>query len=188
MYLATRLLVRTALSRYEPVAPAAWRFESNEHGRPFVPRSPLSFSLSNTRGLVVCAVARHLELGVDAELCSRAMCRSKSLSSTAPAEAAALRALPPACQPLRFLEYWTLKESYIKARGLGLTLPLDRFRFVFDEQHTPHIEFDTCLGDDGASWRFMQFRLRSHLVALCVRLGSKSELKVLTGWRVLFDS
>ena len=35
-YLLTRALVRTTLSRYAPVAPAAWRFRANEHGRPEV--------------------------------------------------------------------------------------------------------------------------------------------------------
>src|SRR5689334_21221175 len=35
-YLVSRALVRTSLSRYAPVAPGAWAFGENEHGRPFV--------------------------------------------------------------------------------------------------------------------------------------------------------
>ena len=47
----------------------------------------------------------------------------------APTEVTALRSLPAAQQPERFFVYWTLKESYIKARGLGLSLPLAEFAF-----------------------------------------------------------
>ena len=44
-----------------------------------------------------------------------------------------LRALPPERQKERFFEYWTLKEAYIKARGMGLSIPLGKFSF-----HYPH--------------------------------------------------
>ena len=75
-YLLTRALCRTVLSRYAAVAPTDWRFRTNQWGRPEVDRpSPayadLRFNLSNTRGLVVCAVAQGGEIGVDVELIDR---------------------------------------------------------------------------------------------------------------------
>jgi 4'-phosphopantetheinyl transferase len=41
----------------------------------------------------------------------------------APLEVDALGALPAAERLGRFFAYWTLKESYIKARGLGSPCP-----------------------------------------------------------------
>src|SRR5262249_6094892 len=125
MYRATRALVRTVLSQYRDVAPADWRFETQEHGRPFVasPRldEPLQFNLSNTRGLVVCAVSESLvEMGVDVERNDRvesAMQIAERFFS--PSEVRTLMALPPEERAERFATIWTLKESYIKARGLG---------------------------------------------------------------------
>src|SRR5690606_35218364 len=44
-FLATRALCRWVLSRYAPVAPEAWRFETGPHGKPHIasPATPLWF-------------------------------------------------------------------------------------------------------------------------------------------------
>ena len=48
------------------------------------------------------------------------------------AERAQLDALPAAERPDRALSLWTLKEAYIKARGMGLSLPLQEISFLFE--------------------------------------------------------
>ena len=56
-YLATRALVRSALSHYRPLAPEEWRFQPNAHGKPATdPDCGLRFNLSNSLGLVVCLI------------------------------------------------------------------------------------------------------------------------------------
>ena len=60
-----------------------------------------------------------------------------------PLEAAALRALPADRQRARFFDYWTLKEAYIKARGMGLAIPLEQFSFLLDDWPAPiRVAFD----------------------------------------------
>jgi 4'-phosphopantetheinyl transferase len=179
LFLATRALVRSVLSNYAAVSPGDWRFAANEHGKPFV-SAPIivpsvHFNLANTPGLVVCAISVAHELfGVDAE---RIDCgveateiadRYFSLS-----EASRLRALPiPERQGL-FLAYWSLKESYLKARGLGLTLPLGQFSFRVDDEIS--IEFDTGFADDAPSWRFALLEAPPHhIVAISVKTGGAS--------------
>lgn len=160
LYLATRALARTTLSAYAPVAPAAWRFAEGSHGKPYIdaprPAPRLHFNLTNTLGLVVCAVSvAHDAIGVDAENVARAG-ETVSIADSyfSPFEVRALRARPAVEQPRRFFSYWTLKESYIKARGLGLALPLDQFSFHLDEGPEIGVSFDPRLGDDAARWRF----------------------------------
>ena len=168
--LATRVLARTVLSRFEPVAPAGWRFVPGPHGRPEIEGHPtaLRFNLSNTRGLVVCAVARGAEVGVDVERLDRRAPLDVADRFFARAEVAELRALPPDRQPSRFFDYWTLKESYIKARGLGLALPLGKFAFVISEGQPPRVEIDPSVGDDGSRWQFTQLEpTPEHRVAVC---------------------
>ena len=48
----------------------------------------------------------------------------------------------PHQQQYRFFEYWTFKEAYIKARGMGLSLPLDKFSFQYPDDHAVEIAID----------------------------------------------
>jgi 4'-phosphopantetheinyl transferase len=87
-----------------------------------------------------------------------------------PQEVQDLRALPDEEQQMVFFDYWTLKESYIKARGLGLALPLRHFTFVRRPGLSPAICFAPELHDDPSSWQFAQFwATRDHRMAVAVR-------------------
>lgn len=182
-YLVSHALVRLTLSRYAPVRPEAWTFRTNAYGRPEVvgegsPR--LHFNLSHTDGMAVVAVAFDAEVGVDVENAQRPG-ETVSLADRffAPAEVAALRALPAERQQERFFEYWTLKEAYIKARGMGLSLPLDRFAFELRSGQLPRISFDPRLQDDPESWQFVQLRPSArHQAALAVRRPRGQSLQV----------
>jgi 4'-phosphopantetheinyl transferase len=181
--IASRVLLRTVLSRYEPVAPADWRFAVETHGRPIVAdgRSSLCFSVSKAAELVVCAVAAG-DVGVDVESLRRAAPFEVADRFFAPAEVAALRALPERERASRFFDYWTFKESYVKARGLGLSLPLAKFVIVLDEG-PPRIEIDPSLGDNGASWRLAQLKpTPEHVVSLCVRRRVGPQGEIMLRW------
>jgi 4'-phosphopantetheinyl transferase len=183
-HLLTRALVRTTLSAYRPdVDPRAWQFIANPFGRPeiaaptTVPR--LCFNVSHTDGLIVCLVAVEREIGVDVEDTARAHLGTVEIADRffSPAEVAELRSLPAWAQPDRFFDYWTLKEAYIKARGLGLHLPLDQFSFHLGagarEPAPPiRISFGPEIADDPASWQFGLLDLTPrHRLATAIRRG-----------------
>ncbi|HEY0857137.1 MAG TPA: 4'-phosphopantetheinyl transferase superfamily protein, partial [Albitalea sp.] len=162
-YLATRALVRSALARYAPVAPAAWAFSSSEFGRPIIRNleaqaAGLHFNISHTDRFVVLALSRARELGVDTETIDREAPLNVASSYFSPAEIQALMQLPPHQQHLRFWELWTFKESYIKARGQGLSLPLDRFSILLPHEGMVRLEIDTALGDTASLWQLWQLR------------------------------
>ena len=172
-YLVTRALVRTVLARYVPLAPRDWRFAANAYGRPEI-ASPqgrhagLSFNISHTRDLIVMGVTRGRALGVDVENVGRRETVTDVARYFAPAEVSALARVPAAQRRHRFFEYWTFKESYIKARGMGLSLPLDRFSVHFPDDYTAELWIDPDLGDDGRRWELMQLRpTAEHLLAVC---------------------
>jgi len=172
------------LSTFADVKPADWPLAIDDHGRPHLASRPsgtpdLRFNLSHTPGLVACAVTVGREVGVDVEHIGRQLVHDNIPERFFSArEVAALRARPDAEQRVVFFDYWTLKESYIKARGLGLALPLGQFSFICAPGHAPTIEFAPELHDDPASWQFAQFwPTAEHRMAVAVR-RTGSDLRI----------
>ena len=149
-YVAAHALLRCLLGAQGIPAPC---FDIGPWGRPELAGVPrrLRFSLTHTRTLVAVALALTDDLGVDTETADRET-DALDLASRffAPAEAARLAALPQAAREQEFLRIWTLKEAFVKAVGLGLSLPLDRFAFGAAPG-----EF-SCAAElgDPASWSF----------------------------------
>ena len=183
-YLVTRALVRTVLSRYVNVDARTWRFQQNVYGKPQIAHPlvalPLCFNLSHTNGLIVCLVALDKEIGVDVEDVERpGMMVQAAERFFSRSEVSALRALPKRAQRHRFFEYWTLKEAYIKARGMGLSLPLEQFSFHLEINRLVQISFDPRLGDDPRSWQFARFLLTArHMAAVGIRRGVGPDLDI----------
>jgi len=167
-YLLTRALVRYCLSLHHPVEPGEWRFTTNRHGKPQVsyPKIELNtrFNISHTRGLTICGMAPGVDIGVDVEDTDRTtQAAFDSLASYfSEAEVRDLVGLPEEQQKLRFFDYWTLKESYIKARGMGLALPLGKFSFNFKADELDAFQVDRELRDDARDWQFWRISMSGH--------------------------
>jgi 4'-phosphopantetheinyl transferase len=185
-YLVTRALVRTTLSRYVPeIEPGDWVFAENAYGRPEIANDAagcahLSFNISHTHSLIVLGVMRDGALGVDVEnIGARQAPIEVADRFFAPDEVAALAATPLDQQHYRFFEYWTFKEAYIKARGMGLSLPLDQFSFRYPDDRSVTLTLRPELADDAARWRFWQFRpTPQYLVAICAERGAALVVRV----------
>jgi 4'-phosphopantetheinyl transferase len=189
-YLLTRALVRIVLSRYVPIAASDWHFEPSAYGRPMIVNDhelvrSLSFNISHTDGLIVLAITRARLIGVDTELARREISLAVADRYFSPKEVAAVKVLPAGLQRRRLLDLWTLKESYIKARGMGLSIPLNKFSFNLDENQSSVISFDDELQDLPSGWRFYQLSpSNEYAVALCVQRQTRKP-PALISWRIL---
>lgn len=173
-YLVTRALVRSVLSLYHPIAPEEWLFSKNKYGRPEAIQQPktckLRFNLSHTDGLILCGVVLNDDIGVDVENANQELSVDEMAKfSFSSLEIRELMKLPRERQQLRFYDYWTLKESFIKARGMGLSLPLDQFSFHLGPKEPLRISFDSK-EDDPIFWYFWRLQLSdNHLGAVAVK-------------------
>lgn len=130
-YVVARGAMRDILSRYLDCPPAAVQFQYSEHGKPSLAGTPpvdLRFNISHSGTLALCAVALGRSVGVDLEQ-ERPDFAGQRIADRffSPREAQTLRALPREQRDRAFLECWTRKEAYIKARGEGLSFPLHAF-------------------------------------------------------------
>lgn len=162
-YLLAHGMLRFILSHYDSaVLPEQWSFNKSQYGKWSIANpNPLSltFNLSHTRGGVVILVARDAEVGVDIENNSvrsqgnRTLSIAKSFFSAS--EVDDLQKQAEDTQKLYFLRLWTLKESYIKAIGQGLSADLNSFSFGFPE--TDKLNFINHAGgacDVVRSWHY----------------------------------
>jgi 4'-phosphopantetheinyl transferase len=141
-YAAAYALLRTTLSMYGRVSPDAWQFERGPFGKPHLTESadvePLDFNLSHASGLVACAVARSMNVGIDVEsLGSVPDCNFLYDRYLAETERRDLQHCHSDAVRGRFAELWTLKEALLKAVGLGLRLPPSIISFTWTADHHP---------------------------------------------------
>jgi 4'-phosphopantetheinyl transferase len=184
-YLLTRALVRTVLSRYARVRPEDWTFSAGPRGRPAIaaPRvdPALEFNISHSADLVMLGITSGRALGIDTEGIAEREADIEGLERYfAPEESAALLSLPPAARHRRFFELWTLKESYIKARGMGLAIALDAFRFELIGERGLTLHMRPQLRDSPAAWRLWQLAPRAgYLAAVCAARGAQSAPRII---------
>jgi 4'-phosphopantetheinyl transferase len=131
-YIVARGILRTLLGGYLQSDPRSLRFSYNAYGKPALDRTAhhedVRFNLAHSHGLALCAFAPGREVGIDVEYMKPDIdVVQVARHSFSPGEQAALHALPPEDRLQGFYNGWTRKEAYIKARGMGVSLRLDRF-------------------------------------------------------------
>jgi 4'-phosphopantetheinyl transferase len=161
-FTAAHALARAVLSEATGHPTGFWRYAKAPFGKPALHPScavdGLRFNISHTRGMVVCALARNDELGVDVEAADRRTNFRIADRFFAPEEARLVLAAAPEERARLFFRLWTLKEAFIKATGEGLRRPLDSFSFRLDPVRIafhPERE-DRPRHDDPAAWHFAE--------------------------------
>lgn len=127
-FIVAHAATRFILSSYCGIRAADLVFEFNAYGKPFLANdgAPL-FSLSHSDGTALCGVAEEGEIGVDIEKCRDIADLEMSRRFFSGIECTLLDGLEEKQKAAGFFACWTRKEAYIKAKGLGLSLPLNEF-------------------------------------------------------------
>lgn len=131
-FIAARGTLRLILARYLGVRPGQLEFRYTAYDKPSLASEfgggDVRFNLSHSHDLALYAFTRGREVGIDLEY-TRPQEELDAIAGrffSAP-EISALRALPADLRLQAFYNCWTRKEAYIKARGEGLSFPLDCF-------------------------------------------------------------
>jgi 4'-phosphopantetheinyl transferase len=181
-FAAAHGLLRSALSLYGDARPAEWMFDTTESGKPSLAGTGFrpQFNIAHTDGLVACAAAVDVNVGVDVESFGSTCVPNDVVNRCfSEHEIADLDVRKGIDRLERFTELWTLKEAYVKATGAGLSAPLNAFTFEFDA--TSGLRFHPPDGTLATEWQFALFApSASHRMAVAVHSGLRSELRILT--------
>lgn len=134
----------------------------NKYGKPSLSEySNVRYNVSHADGISACIVSEY-ECGIDCENVReyRPNVMKRAFSDN---EKNMILSAPENQRNLLFFRLWTLKESYIKAIGMGLSFPLNQANFSF-ENGIINSNINGC--------RFRQYILRDgkFIVSICEQI------------------
>jgi len=129
-FIASRGILRDLLGRYLGIEPVGLRFVYNHHGKPALDGAlvqGLSFNVAHAGNVAFYGIASGRLIGIDVERLRTDLPLNLAEHFFSERERQSLRSVPASLRTVAFFNCWTRKEAYIKARGLGLSLPLRDF-------------------------------------------------------------
>ena len=134
--------------------------------------------------MAAVVVADAIEIGVDVEYVTPDDWIYETTSTVLSTdESTSLLRLDEESRRERFFLYWTLKESYIKARGMGISLPLTKISFAGSNSEGVVLDIEPGVDDNPTSWQFALFHPSPTVRgAVAARTG---ELDLQSSWPTL---
>jgi 4'-phosphopantetheinyl transferase len=147
-FIKRRWFLRKMLGRYLKSPPESLKFSYSANGKPYICGefldSGINFNLSHSYELALYAFTLNRRIGVDIEHIRPIAEMSEIVVRFFSAiEKEEWENISPSQKKEAFFSYWSLKEAYLKARGEGLSIPLDKF--------TVSLEPPALLGDASVS-------------------------------------
>ncbi|GLC31301.1 4'-phosphopantetheinyl transferase family protein [Clostridium omnivorum] len=128
-------------------------FNKNDYGKPFLKDYPkFKFNISHSGDFLVCAFD-DTEIGIDIEQINQIDYREIANSFFSESEVDYILDKDSNDALSRFYDIWTLKESYVKCCGLGVTMPLESFSICINE----HDNIGVVANNHWKSYSFKRF-------------------------------
>jgi 4'-phosphopantetheinyl transferase len=128
-FIAARGWLRTIIARYLNIPRDALNFTYSRYGKPSLEtKAQLRFNVAHSGNFALYAFVLNRDIGIDIELMNSDFAgEAIATRFFSQNEIAALLAFPINKQVQAFFDCWTRKEAFIKAQGMGLSLPLNQF-------------------------------------------------------------
>jgi 4'-phosphopantetheinyl transferase len=137
-FVLARGILRVLLGGYLNREPSRIAFQYGAHGKPALTAEDanppdLRFNVSHSGDYCLCAVALHRDVGVDVEMVrSDVECLPLAERFFTRREYEDLLWGSEEDRRARFFRYWTCKEAYLKARGVGISSGLAQIEVTFN--------------------------------------------------------
>ncbi|MFZ4826285.1 MAG: 4'-phosphopantetheinyl transferase family protein [Phototrophicaceae bacterium] len=168
--------LRRILAKYLAMEACEIQFNYTEKGKPFVVGSQnplgLTFNISHSANMFVCAVAKNRQVGIDVEQIREIRTLNGMIRiALSTKEQASFALLPKQDQLFAFFNSWTSKEAYLKAIGMGIAFGLQAVEVVFDPARA--VELLRINGDRAqvAKWTIKRISPHSGYIAATVVEG-----------------
>jgi 4'-phosphopantetheinyl transferase len=179
-FIARRWILRQLLGQYCNIDPARISYQLNSFGKPGLASNQLSFNLSKSGDRMAFGFTLEKDVGVDIEQTrphtNLSLLAKRSFSQEEQGE---LEALPPSLQVEAFYHTWTQKEAFIKAKGIGLSQPLEDFSVSVDPGKPGRLISLKDYPEEVSRWKMASFKPGADCwMAVCVRADREIEVLV----------
>ena len=159
-YLVSHAMLRSVLSGYVDRPEPEWQFVRGQHGKPHLRPSEdvpdIRFNLTHTDGLCACVFSLEHECGIDVER-HGSVRRIEAVAQRMFSDEECAQLAANGYEAEMFNRFWTLREAYLKALGIGLSGSSKSFRFELSVDSSTAGIFHREEPEEGARWCFRLF-------------------------------
>lgn len=169
LFAAGKIMTRLIVSKRLDIDPAVLDFGKTEYDRPFAKGAPsgFDFNLSHSGHYAVLALGRG-RVGIDIEIIkpveadlAQSCFHDREIAQLPVGQSSYLD---------EFFRFWTLKESFIKAVGQGLSYPLKDFYFLLEDGRA---RLNIVKGNDAGQWQFRTYSVDpAYKLAVCANVDN----------------
>lgn len=158
------ILIRTIIAEEFGIGNKYIKFEKNQYGKPYLKEYPkFNFNISHSGDFVLCAIDDK-PIGIDIEEVKCIEYEEIAKSFFTISEFNYIIKNDSDICLSKFYEIWTLKESYIKCCGQGLSIPLKAFSIDIDEYENIKVIID----NEHNEYTFKRFSMGlDYKIAIC---------------------
>ncbi len=178
-FIVAHTTLRNILSHYLNYPPNELTFFVNQYGKPLLNDHKLEFNLSHSGDFALVAITQQHKVGVDVEKI-RADIELESIANRnfSQREFSELMALPLEQRIDGFFNCWTRKEAYIKAHGLGLSLPLESFDVSLSPNEPATLHATRPDSTESAHWSLLALNVAPDYAAALAVNGKDLEFQL----------
>lgn len=166
--LVGKIATAKILSEFLKIKEDSFIFGRDEFDRPFL-KAPkfkkIDFNISHSEDYVLVAFHSEVKIGVDIEKIRPI--DMKIMENVFTDEEIGYVESDKNLSLERFYELWSLKESFVKAVGEGLSYPLKNFHFEFEDEKIIH-----KINKKESIWNFKIYDLENYKIAVCSKKGN----------------
>ena len=177
IYITSRGVLRSLSGQYLKQLPEDIVFDYEVHGKPqFRVDTMVRFNVSHSENYVVIGFVHESEIGIDVEYLKKnfdVLELGQNFFSND--EIDTLEAMAAKDQYDGFYRCWTRKEAFIKAKGMGLSFPLDAFSVSLDNNTTALLEKTAWNPIESREWDMFSFSPgKGYIAAVAIKGNIKS--------------
>ncbi len=158
-YIIARAILRILLGKYTDQNPTNIRFKYTSYGKPYIEnKNNLKFNISHSGDKAVFGFNLNNEVGIDIEkLKGDFDVLELAQNFFSKTEIAALKQIPKDQLSRAFYRCWTRKEAFIKAKGSGLSFPLNKFAVSLDDDNQAALLKTKWDASEKSDWSLFSF-------------------------------